>query len=142
MRFCPQWFQPGGWIDKETTTQMMSDVEAARDYLDWWSAGKNIFLFSEDLVQAFLRTDVEDVPTKLFQSPYRVMYFKFGHRTQIQTLFDPVRFLDGAYISAYHGGLTVNYTSVRKTPLRAVPEPVSSSISATAKTSATPWNEA
>lgn len=93
MRFCPQLFQPGASIDKEATTQEMSHVEAARDYLDGWSAGKNIFLFSEDLVQAFL--SVGDVPTKLFQSPYRVMYFQFGHRTQIQTLSDPVPFLGG-----------------------------------------------
>jgi hypothetical protein len=38
------------------------------------------------------------------------MYFKFGHHTNIQTLAEPLRFLDGAYISAYHGGLTVNCT--------------------------------
>jgi hypothetical protein len=107
-RHYPQLHPPGAMGDQETVMNLMSDTESARDYLDWWSAGKNIFLFSEDLVSAFLRTDVEEVPTKLLKSPYRVLYFKFGHHTPIQTVpGNKDRFLDGAYVSSYHGGLTV-----------------------------------
>ena len=103
-------FPTSGWIDKEQAVEMMSEGATIRDYLAWWCYGKNIFVFTPELVEAFGRTDVEDIPTNILRPPFPAFYLKFGHRTEIKTVPNSDRFLDGAYIYEWRNGLTVNYT--------------------------------
>ncbi|HEY3931550.1 MAG TPA: hypothetical protein VGM58_04190 [Verrucomicrobiae bacterium] len=100
----------GEFLSREQVEEAYSEVSSAREYLDWWIRGKNIFLFSDDLVNAFLKTDVEDIPVSLLKPPFDAFYFKFGQHTQIQTVPNKDRFLDGAYIFARLGGLVIEYT--------------------------------
>jgi len=103
-------FPSTGEVSKAQAVAMMSEGTGIRDYLMWWGHGKNIFVFTPELVEAFGRTDVEDIPTNILRAPFPSFYLKFGHRTEIQTVPGKDRFLDGAYIHEFRHGLTVNYT--------------------------------
>lgn len=100
----------GEFLDRDQVTEAYTEVSIATRYLDWWIRGKNIFVFSDDIANAFLKTDVEDIPITLLKSPYEAFYFKFGQHTQIQTVPGKDRFLDGAYIFVKPNGMVVEYT--------------------------------
>lgn len=103
-------FPSTGWVDKKQVIQMMSEGSSLRDFLAWWGYGKNIFVFTPELVEAFGQTDVEDIPTSVIRPPFSAFYLKFGHRTEIRTVPGSDRFLDGAYIFQWRNGITINYT--------------------------------
>ena len=109
-RVLAEFFPTTGQLSREEVVDMFGEFQTVRDYLVWWVAGKNIFLFSDELVAAFKRTDVEDVPASLLKLPYSAFYFKFGNRTNIQTVPSPIRYLDGAYIYQQPWGLSVQCT--------------------------------
>jgi len=103
-------FPSSRWVDKQEVVQMVSEATRIRDYLAWWTSGRIIFVFTPELVEAFGRTDVEDIPTSILRPPFSAFYLKFGHRTELRTVPNSDRFLDGAYIYEWRDGLTVTYT--------------------------------
>lgn len=106
----PHAFTPNSMLDRETVIDIMTDSQIGRDYLDWWSAGSHIFLFSDALVRNVLSRNVDAMPTSLLTPEFRVFYLKFGQRTAIETVPGKLRYLDGAYVSQYRGGLAVTCT--------------------------------
>jgi len=106
----PQAFVPNSMLEREMIIDVITDSDVGRDFLIWWSAGKHIYLFSEELTQSFFCKDVDQLPTVILNPPFPAFYFKFGHRTAVETVPGKLRYLDGAYVAKCRGGLAITCT--------------------------------
>ena len=99
----------------EQVTILMTEGQCLNSFYRWWQAGRNIFVFTDELIDSFLKTDVDDVPCDLIRLPYTSCYLKFGNVTDIQTIPGLDRYLDGAYLHTNkHGGMIIELTQCSK----------------------------
>jgi hypothetical protein len=70
-----------------------------RMFNGWRTDGSSIFAFRDDLLQMFLRSDVQDMPINAIQFPYDSLYLYFGDADLFPDFSDEYR-IDGLLISA------------------------------------------
>lgn len=71
-------------------------------YASFEKAGKNIFEFSPALVQMFLNSSVDAVPTSLIRMPFESVYFHFGQEAGVKSATTGLP-IDGAYVRGWNG---------------------------------------
>ncbi len=102
-------------FSRDQVATLISDSDCLKTFYRWWASGRNIFVFTNEVVQAFMQTDVDDVPSDIIKLPYECCFFKFGTVTDISTIEGQDRYLDGAYLYTNPlGGIGIEITQCSK----------------------------
>lgn len=100
----------GEYMSRDQVSFMKGEAEVTSYFIRWWDAGRQMFVFPDSLIASFLETEVDDVPTSYLRCPYPHFYLKFGSYTDIAIPGIEGRFLDGAYVSEFDGGMRIDTT--------------------------------
>lgn len=86
-------------LTKERVTWNLIERESghSRTNDDWKSCGSAIFAFRDDLLQMFLRSDVQNMPISAIQFPYDCFYLYFGDADLFPGFSDEYR-VDGLFV--------------------------------------------
>lgn len=95
---CLEPFTTNGLLPEgpDTNLWIMQEHSTAQMYTLFCGAGRMIFEFSEDLTEAFLRSDLGEAHVSDIRLPYPALYLRFNSTEPI--LFDGRRALDGCYV--------------------------------------------
>lgn len=95
---------------------MRRELSLMAHYGGFYALGRQVFHFSDDIVEAFRKTDIEEVPADAMSLPFDSLYIHFGAQADLD-LYGNGLLVNGAYVSQ----LETNTSPVLQIVLTTIP---------------------